>query len=97
MRNLLALMAITPLLFAAASCGDDDSGGTDDEAACLSACEATYADDLETCAACGIEVVVEDGACDCYFFSCVSELCAAWCEDQGAAGGTCYLDECSCE
>jgi hypothetical protein len=97
-RKILAIAAFAPLLFAAASCGDDGGdGGTDDEAACQAACEATYADDLEGCDVCGVDVVFADGACDCYFLSCVSDLCDAWCEEADAGvSGTCYLDSCTC-
>jgi hypothetical protein len=97
MRTVLAIAAFAPLLFAAASCGDDDGGGgTDDEAACLAECEAAHAEELAECDYCGVFVVFEGGSCECYFNECMSELCAAWCEDQDLDGGTCSLDSCTC-
>ena len=100
MMKALALAAFVPLLFAAASCGDDDGGdgGVDDEAACLADCEAAHAEELAECGYCGVEIVFEDGQCiSCTSISCVSDLCDAWCQaDGGTATGTCYLDSCMC-
>ena len=101
MMKALAFAALAPLLFAAASCGDDDGGdgGVDDEAACQQYCAALYADDIEGCEWCAIEVSwVEEGKdCFCEFLSCVPDLCTDWCQaDGGTATGTCYLDSCTC-
>ena len=96
MRTALAIAACAPLLLAAASCGDGGGDGADDEAACLSACEAAHAEELAACDYCGVYVAFEGGLCDCYLNECMSDLCAAWCEDQDLDGGTCSLDECTC-
>lgn len=101
MRKALAIAALAPFLFAAGPCGDDDGGGggTDDEAACEQYCAAQYADDLEGCEWCAVDVTYDEetGVCTCEFLSCVSDLCTGWCQaDGGTSTGTCYLDSCTC-
>jgi hypothetical protein len=99
MRNLFAIVALTPLLVAAGPCGDDGDGGGGADAGdeCQAYCEAYYADDLEGCEVCGIEAMIADGACACEFLSCVPELCTAWCQESDAGvSGTCSIT-CVCD
>jgi len=99
MRRAIAIAVLAPFLVAAVSCGDDDGGdGADAGDECQAYCEAYYADDLEGCDVCGVEVVFEDGVCvSCEWDSCVPDLCVAWCQENGDAdGGTCSIT-CVCD